>query len=101
MGSEFTEHFYLIHQDIYEKRTRNAIFLLIDPKLNIGDKMNIQAFQSRPFGIPGGTMGYQFFPLKVTLEFFDAERCAVDMMVSDSLNTDNQLSVVSLDLYST
>ena len=77
------------------KYVKNPIFLLVNPNLNIGEKMSIQAFQSRSIGIPDGTMGTMFLSLEVNLEFFDTERCAVDMMVADSLNKDNQLSEVS------
>ncbi|KAL5105455.1 Eukaryotic translation initiation factor 3 subunit F [Taenia crassiceps] len=97
-GSEVTESSLLIHQDYYMKHVKNPIFLLVNPNLEIGKKMSIQAFQSRTIGIPDGTMGTMFLSLEVNLEFFDTERCAVDMMVADSLTKENQLSEAADDL---
>ncbi|VDD82418.1 unnamed protein product [Mesocestoides corti] len=97
-GSEVTESSLLIHQDYYMKHVKNPIFLLVNPNLEIGKKMSIQAFQSRSIGIPDGTMGTMFLSLEVNIEFFDAERCAVDVMVADSLSKDNQFSEATDDL---
>ncbi|KAM7542376.1 hypothetical protein Aperf_G00000001248 [Anoplocephala perfoliata] len=97
-GSDVTEAAHLIHRDNYMRSFKNPIFLLVNPNLNFGEKMSIQAFQSHNIGIPDGTMGSIFFPLQVNLQFFDTERCAVDMMLADILNKDNQLSEAKDDL---
>ncbi|OON18649.1 Mov34/MPN/PAD-1 family protein [Opisthorchis viverrini] len=82
-GSEITEYFKLIHQVYYMQSTNSEVlFLLVDVSLSVGDKLGIKAYLSRPLGIPGGTRGIVFVPLEVEIEFYAAERCAVEMMAS-------------------
>ncbi|KAA3676572.1 translation initiation factor 3 subunit F [Paragonimus westermani] len=82
-GSEMTEHFKVIHQDYYMQSVNvDVLFLLVDTSLAMGDRMGLKAYLSRPVGIPGGTRGIIFVPLDVEIEFYNAERCAVDMMAS-------------------
>ncbi|VDM04869.1 unnamed protein product [Schistocephalus solidus] len=97
-GTEVTESSLLIHQDYYMKYVKNPIFLLVDPNLNVGEKMSVKAYQSRSIGVPGGTTGTMFMPFEVNLEFYDAERCAVDMMVSARNVGANELSETTDDL---
>ncbi|KAG5444460.1 Eukaryotic translation initiation factor 3 subunit F [Clonorchis sinensis] len=90
-GSEITEYFKLIHQVYYMQSTNSEVlFLLVDVSLSVGDKLGIKAYLSRPLGIPGGTRGIVFVPLEVEIEFYAAERCAVEMMAS-AINPKNQL----------
>ena len=79
-GSEITEHFKLIHQDYYMQHAKNAILLLVDTNLTLGDKMSLRAYLCRQVGIPGGTRGFMFVPVEVEVECYGAERCAVEMM---------------------
>ncbi|CAL8087499.1 unnamed protein product [Calicophoron daubneyi] len=82
-GNEITEHFKLIHQDYYMQSVNtNVLFLLVDTSLTVGDKLGLKAYLSRPLGIPGGSRGIVFVPLEVEIEFYGAERCAVEMMAS-------------------
>ncbi|CAH8603304.1 unnamed protein product [Dicrocoelium dendriticum] len=82
-GSEITEHFKLIHQDYYmQSFSDDVLFLLVDTSLEVGDRMSVKAYLSRPIGIPGGTRGIVFVPLEVEVEFYPAERSAVEMMAS-------------------
>ncbi|VDO06888.1 unnamed protein product [Rodentolepis nana] len=97
-GSDVTEAEHLIHKDNYKKSQKNPIFLLVNPNLIVSEKMSIQAFQSQCIGVPGGTMGTIFLPLEVNLQFYDTERCVVDMMNEDVLNGGESASEPKGDL---
>ncbi|VUZ46409.1 unnamed protein product [Hymenolepis diminuta] len=97
-GSDVTEAAHLIHKDNYMKSLKNPIFLLVNPNLIVGEKMSIQAFQSHNIGVPYGTVGSIFLPLEVNLQFYDTERCAVDMMTGDVLNGGEDSSEPKCDL---
>ncbi|VDP28064.1 unnamed protein product [Schistosoma margrebowiei] len=81
-GNEIPETLKLIHQDVYMQKSKNAIFLMVDTNMTIGEKMAIKAYLCRKMGIPGGTQGFIFVPVEVEVECYGAERCAVEMMVS-------------------
>ncbi|XP_037267987.2 eukaryotic translation initiation factor 3 subunit f1 [Rhipicephalus microplus] len=70
-GPDVTSHSVLIH-DYYSREATNPVHLTLDT-LMADNKINIKAYTSTPFGVPGKNVGTMFTPCKVEVVGYEAE----------------------------
>uniref|UniRef100_A0A023GKL2 Eukaryotic translation initiation factor 3 subunit F n=1 Tax=Amblyomma triste TaxID=251400 RepID=A0A023GKL2_AMBTT len=70
-GPDVTSHSVLIH-DYYSREAANPVHLTLDT-LMADNKINIKAYTSTPFGVPGKNVGTMFTPCKVEVVGYEAE----------------------------
>ncbi|XP_064474702.1 eukaryotic translation initiation factor 3 subunit F-like [Ornithodoros turicata] len=88
-GPDVTSHSVLIH-DYYSREASNPIHLTVDTLMADG-KINMKAYTSTPFGVPGKNLGTMFSPCKMEVVGYDAE--LVGLKVTQGTKHNKQRSV--------
>lgn len=88
-GLDVTSHSVLIH-DYYSRETNNPIHLTVDTALTEGH-VNIKAYTSTLFGVPGKATGTMFTPCKVEIVGYLPEM--VGLKVAQQTKNNKQRSV--------
>uniref|UniRef100_F7A5A0 Eukaryotic translation initiation factor 3 subunit F n=2 Tax=Ciona intestinalis TaxID=7719 RepID=F7A5A0_CIOIN len=91
-GKDITEHSVLIHE-YYSRESKCPVHLTVNTDLRPGAEIDFKAFISKPIGVPGKTQGMMFSPVPSHVEYYNAERVAVDRI---KLGANNRAGVVSL-----